>query len=210
MALRGPPPPPGCRLAAIIIVVLRLVSGLGAPPTMALDIVVDPANVSDHVSDHMYGSGIETYNHCMYGGLWSNLLFDDSFEDAAKGPLTAVATRDSWFSAGGSCTVQLGGMNGNQSLLLGAEGSTAVNRGLVVAPDGRHDSNETAIHFEGGRPYEGYVFLRSDSRATVRVALLCTALGSIGTPAVWKTLGSASLTTAGGNDVPDDMDAPTS
>lgn len=41
---------------------------------MSLSIAVDPLNVSDHVSKNMYGSGIETYNHCMYGGLWSNLL----------------------------------------------------------------------------------------------------------------------------------------
>ena len=51
----------------------------------------------------------------------------------AQGPLTAVATRNSWFSAGGSCSVQSGGMNGVQSLVLEGKGSTAINRGLVVA-----------------------------------------------------------------------------
>eukprot|EP01043_Picozoa_sp_COSAG02_P036873 COSAG02_NODE_2732_length_8141_cov_41.736011_2_plen_280_part_00 len=167
--------------------------------SMALTIAVDPTDVVDHVSDHMYGSGMETYNHCMYGGFWSNLLYDDSVEDAAKGPLTTVATRDSWFSAGGSCSVQTGGMNGAQSLLLGNKGSTAVNRGLVVAQSGQHDSNETAIHFVGSKLYEGYLFLQSEGKATVRIALLCTALGAIGDPSVWRTLGSADLTTAGGN-----------
>ena len=124
-----------------------------APPSAptALTIAVDPSHVTDHVSGHMYGSGIETYNHCMYGGFWSNLLYDDSVEDAAKGPLTTVATRDSWFSAGGSCAVQDGGMNGQQSLLLESKGSVAVNRGLVVAR--KDDSNETAIHFVGEKPY---------------------------------------------------------
>lgn len=52
--------------------------------------------------------------------------------DPATGPLTTVATREAWFSAGGSCSVQTGGMNGRQSLLLESEGSVAVNRGLVV------------------------------------------------------------------------------
>jgi hypothetical protein len=174
-------------------------TGPAAAPSMALTIAVDPTNVVDHVSDHMYGSGIETYNHCMYGGFWSNLLYDDSVEDASKGPLTTVATRDSWFSAGGSCSVQTGGMNGAQSLLLANKGSTAVNRGLVVAQSGQHDSNETAIHFVGSKPYEGYLFLQSESKATVSIALLCTALGAIGDPLVWKTLGSAELTTAGTN-----------
>lgn len=130
--------------------VTTLVRPPPAPPS-ALTIAVDPSHVTDHVSGHMYGSGIETYNHCMYGGFWSNLLYDDSVEDAAKGPLTTVATRDSWFSAGGSCAVQDGGMNGQQSLLLESKGSVAVNRGLVVAR--KDDSNETAIHFVGEKPY---------------------------------------------------------
>lgn len=54
-------------------------------PHFSVSLAVDPQQVVDHVSDHMYGSGIETYNHCMYGGLWSNLLYDDSVEDAATG-----------------------------------------------------------------------------------------------------------------------------
>ena len=53
--------------------------------------------------------------------------------------------------------------------------------------------NETAIHFVGGKEYEGYLFVQSEHKATVRVALLCTALGRIGKPSVWKTLGSADL-----------------
>ena len=121
-------------------------------PPMALAIAVDPSNVTDHVSDHMYGTGIDTYEHQIYGGFWSNMIFVDSVEDASKGPLTADAIHSSWFSAGGgACSVQAGGMNGNQSLLLEGKGSTAINRGLVVA------GNETSMHFVGEQPYEGYV-----------------------------------------------------
>ena len=35
------------------------------PPLPALEITLDPKNISDRVTGHMYGSGIETYNHCM-------------------------------------------------------------------------------------------------------------------------------------------------
>ena len=186
--------------AAMSSLPVPLVGPLAAAPPVALAIAVDPSNVSDHVSDHMYGSGMETYNHCMYGGFWSNMFYDDSVEDAANGPLTTVATRSSWFSAGGACSVQPGGMNGKQSLHLGTKGSVAVNRGLVVAQNGYHDSNETSIHFVGGSAYEGYLFLRSEAKATVSVALLCTPLGNLGTPSIWRALGSAELTTSGGNE----------
>lgn len=54
-------------------------------------------------------------------------------------------------------------------------------------------SNETAIHFIGGKEYEGYLFVQSERKATVRIALLCTTLGRIGEPSAWKTLGSAEL-----------------
>ena len=56
------------------------------------------------------------------------MLYDDSVEDAARGALTSVRTATSWFSAAPAapapgCSVQLGGMNGKQMLLLEAAGS---------------------------------------------------------------------------------------
>jgi|EP01047_Picozoa_sp_COSAG01_P060203 hypothetical protein len=35
------------------------------PPLLDLVVSIDPTNVTDRVSDHMYGSGIETYEHQM-------------------------------------------------------------------------------------------------------------------------------------------------
>ena len=55
----------------VLVIVIVMCLCLPAAMGLQLTIAVDPSNVSDHVSDHMYGSGIETYNHCMYGGLWS-------------------------------------------------------------------------------------------------------------------------------------------
>ena len=144
-------------------------------------------------------AGIETYSHCMYGGLWSNMLFDDSVEEARVGPLP-ISAGAAWWSAAasgagaqpGNCSVRGGNqaMNGNQSLLLGA-GCTAVNRGLVVT------SAETSMHFVGAQPYEGYVFLQGSSpgaTATVRVSLLCSPLGKVDASlAAWTTLGTADL-----------------
>jgi hypothetical protein len=145
-----------------------------------------------------YGSGIETYEQQMYGGLWSNMVYDDSIEDAAVGALGPEG--GSWFSAGGSCSVAGGGdaMNGNQSLQLGS-GCVAVNRGVMI-----HDSPRTSMHFVGGKEYEGYLFARSKSPAaaatgTLRVSLLCAPVGKPVDPSsstTWVTLASADLSIA--------------
>eukprot|EP01050_Picozoa_sp_SAG11_P038446 SAG11_NODE_15696_length_569_cov_0.814894_1_plen_93_part_01 len=75
-----------------LVALMLMPSCAAGPPTrpleMVLAVTVDPTNITDHVSQHMYGSGIETYSHCMYGGFWSNMLWDDSVEEAGIGPLT--------------------------------------------------------------------------------------------------------------------------
>lgn len=171
-------------------------------PQPLLNVTVDPSNISDHVSDHMYGSGMETYEQQMYGGLWSNMLFDDSIEDAAVGPLQG--STGSWFSAGGTCAVAGGGdaMNGNQSLQLGS-GCVAVNRGLVV-----HGSPRTSMHFVGGKEYEGYLFARvktvaTASATTLQVSLLCAPVGEPIDPSnnsSWSALATTELSMAPSTD----------
>ena len=64
-------------LLAKMQLLLAAASGLSAAATaepLALTVAVDPRNISDRVSEHMYGSGIETYENQMYGGLWSNMI----------------------------------------------------------------------------------------------------------------------------------------
>jgi hypothetical protein len=168
----------------------------GPAPSSSFNISVHPASTMDTVGPYMYGSGIETYNNCMYGGMWSNMLYDDSVEDAPAGsdggeprPLSPVP--DNWYSSGAGsslCAVQQGdAYNGAQSLVL-AQGCKAINQGLAAVTE-----EASSMHFVGGRDYGGYVFLKSsvagygssadgldDGAAalpTVRVSLLCSALG---------------------------------
>ena len=159
------------------------------------------------------------FSAVMYGGLWSNILYDDSAEDAAQGTLTPDSS-NSWYAStlpssstdvhAAACPIKVvsgGAFNGNQSLSLapGNPACAAINRGLVVSP------LAGSIYYVGGQPYEGYVFLKavgntastagtaaagdtaaavSDTpdtgsaaateavaAATIRVSLLCNALG---------------------------------
>ena len=119
------------------------------------------------------------------------MLYDDSVEDAAVGPLGNSTA--SWFAAAEGCSVvgRNDAMNGNQSLRLGS-GCVAVNRGVVAA-----GPETTSMHFVGGKEYEGYLFAKAAAKATLRVSLLCTAVGSIGGPGNWVTLGKAELAVGG-------------
>lgn len=47
-------------------------------------ISVDPGKVINHVSPLLYGSGMEDVNHEVYGGIYNQRIFGESFEEGAK------------------------------------------------------------------------------------------------------------------------------
>ncbi|MBR4755697.1 MAG: alpha-L-arabinofuranosidase, partial [Bacteroidales bacterium] len=46
-------------------------------------ITVDPAKVINHVSPLLYGSGMEDVNHEVYGGIYNQRIYGESFEEGA-------------------------------------------------------------------------------------------------------------------------------
>ena len=65
-------------LAALLI--------LGAEPAADSTIRVDTAKVVNRISPLMYGSCIEDVNHEIYGGLYAQRVFGESFEEPPDGP----------------------------------------------------------------------------------------------------------------------------
>lgn len=63
-------------------------------PTARIEI--DPARVLNRVTDAMYGSCIEDVNHEIYGGLYGQLIFGESFEEPPTG-----AVPHGWKAYGG-------------------------------------------------------------------------------------------------------------
>jgi hypothetical protein len=128
------------------------------------------------------------------------MIYDDSFEDAtsvnaAKSfPLDATTTA-SWYTYKGECAITRGdkAFNGNQSLSM-ANGCRAVNRGLVPSKDTEQASS---MHFEGGKGYDGYVFITGTGGAKVQVSLLCSKIGDFQSEPT--TLGTAVLTVGSGS-----------
>ncbi len=66
-------------------------------------IEVDPTHVLNRIQDAMYGACIEDVNHEIYGGLYAQRIFGESFEEPVpgKGPLGWKTLGGSW-SADGS------------------------------------------------------------------------------------------------------------
>lgn len=67
----------------------------GQQPPHDSKIVVTPARVENHITPTMYGSCIEDVNHEIYGGLYAQRIFGESFEEPPSAPI------EGWRAFGG-------------------------------------------------------------------------------------------------------------
>ncbi|MFD4555365.1 RICIN domain-containing protein [Streptomyces sp. NPDC058469] len=135
-------------------------------------------------STQMTGVGMEDVNHEIYGGLYSQMVFGESFAE----PQSDAGISGMWrkvISGGASGSFALDTSNpfkGSQSQQVtfsGGSGSVGVdNMGL----------NRWGSNWEAGQSYDGYAYMRSTGSVTVQVA----AESSAGT-----VYGSQSLTVQG-------------
>ncbi len=68
-------------------------------------IKVDAAKVVNRITPWMYGSCIEDVNHEVYGGLYAQMIFGESFEEPPKSPPVL-----GWSTFGGSWGVGEGAL----------------------------------------------------------------------------------------------------
>ena len=125
------------------------------------------------------GCGIEYLNHQIDGGLFSQMVADESFE-LPLNLSTGLTTQ--WVGSSRASLVQddhSGALNGRHFLRLAPERPSltawAENRGL----------NRWGLSWQAGRNYEGSVWLANPGAATlaVRVALVCAWAAAAAQPA---------------------------
>src|SRR5579871_5881860 len=75
----------------IAVSALSLVSAVG--PLSAQEIRVDARQVLGKVSRHLTGACIEDVNHEIYGGLYSQMIFGESFQEPPPAPTITSFTR---------------------------------------------------------------------------------------------------------------------
>src|SRR5258708_687940 len=85
----------GTRLPLMGLTILAAAVLLAAPADDST-LKVDASKVVNRVSRLMYGSCIEDVNHEIYGGLYAQMIFGESFEEPPRRPGAA-----GWSSFGG-------------------------------------------------------------------------------------------------------------
>ena len=65
----------------MVNLLFTLIAVIAQPPRADAIVHVDAARVMNRVSPWMYGSCIEDVNHEIYGGLYSQMIFGESFQE---------------------------------------------------------------------------------------------------------------------------------
>ena len=153
-----------------------LVARAGRCDDVTIDVRAD--HVIGHVSRHLTGACIEDVNHEIYGGIYSQMIFGESFQEPAPAPTLPLKEAEMPRSvsgmwrpfvrgkAAGKFTIvrqrPFVGAQSQQVVLESGEGELGIeNRGL----------NRWGMSFVAGKPYEGYVWLRAEKPTILFAAL---------------------------------------
>lgn len=119
----------------------------------AQTIAVDAQKVLGKIPATLYGSCIEDVNHEVYGGLYGQLLYGESFEE----PGSHVS--GCWDPINGKLTLDTtDAFTGRQSQVMNGPAGIA-NKGL----------NRWGIAIGKGKTYTGYVYLKGEGPVTIRL-----------------------------------------
>jgi hypothetical protein len=141
-------------LAAALCLLATWPGSLAAPATPPHSSLVAHADqLLFPPNDHFVCAGIEDVNHELYGGLYAQLLYGESFEEPAEAPSGVCST---WLpeAGGAGCGYATSGAapwTGVQlQTLWGGAGCGVQNRGL----------GSGGLAFTSGQAYSGYVYAR--------------------------------------------------
>lgn len=117
-------------------------------------------------STQMTGVGMEDVNHEIYGGLYSQMVFGESFaEPQSDAGISGMWRKAVSGGASGSFALDTSdpfkGSQSQQITFTGGSGSVGVdNMGL----------NRWGVDWQAGKSYDGYAYMRSTGSAAVQVA----------------------------------------
>lgn len=151
-------------LAGMVIILATAARAQNATITVQADHVLHP------LSPWLTGACIEDVNHEIYGGIYSQMIFGESFQEPAQAG-SHVQVSGMWDSvrsdsATGNCSLETANpFVGAQSQRLSFTGGTGefgiANRGL----------NHWGLSFLKGKSYDGHLEVRADAPAELWVAL---------------------------------------
>jgi len=134
----------------------------------AQDIKIDAGDIVHPVSPYLTGACIEDVNHEIYGGIYSQMIFGESFQEPDK---SSNGVSGMWSA------VRSDGVSGGFSIdredpFVGAQSQEITFHGgagkIGVANSGL---NRWGMYFSQGKPYEGSVWARAEKPSTLIVSL---------------------------------------
>ncbi|MCX5653292.1 MAG: hypothetical protein NTY65_01370 [Planctomycetota bacterium] len=148
----------------VLLTALAVLNGAQAEETV---IQVQADQVLHSVSRLLTGACIEDVNHEIYGGIYSQMIFGESFQEPAKSPEISGMWRGlSRGDAKGKFAIiadnPFAGTQSQQVTFESGNGEWGVeNQGL----------NRWGMNFVAGKTYEGYVWVRTRKPVTLFAAL---------------------------------------
>ncbi|HEX4000087.1 MAG TPA: alpha-L-arabinofuranosidase C-terminal domain-containing protein [Pirellulales bacterium] len=161
-------------LASVSVAAATVAAATVAAQQTTIDIRAD--HVLHSVSRHLTGACIEDVNHEIYGGIYSQMIFGESFQEpppvpaAGNGPAAPIVSR-MWRSfSHGAASGRFAivrqrpfiGAQSQQMTFASGDGEVGIaNEGL----------NHWGMNFVAGKEYEGHVWVRADKPTTLFAAL---------------------------------------
>lgn len=131
-------------------------------------IVVHADGPTHPISRYMTGACIEDVNHEVYGGIYSQMIFGESFQEPAKSNDGVSGMWEALHSGPAGGQLELITENAfigrSSQRLKCAEGDAEIG----IANSGL---NHWGMHFVAGKPYEGHLWVRSPQPAPLFVSL---------------------------------------
>jgi alpha-L-arabinofuranosidase len=153
------------------VIVIALVGCCGVA-AQAAEIVVHANQVSHRVSRYLTGACIEDVNHEIYGGLYSQMIFGESFQESApSSPLNKSGVSGMWR---GFCR---GSAQGEWSLETQDPFTGRQSQRMTFKEGDGEDGienqslNRWGMNFVKGKRYEGHIWLRAEQPVRLFLAL---------------------------------------
>jgi len=141
-------------------------------PDHSATITIDADRIAGRLSRYLTGACIEDVNHEIYGGIYSQMIFGESFQEPPPVPPVQIKGLSGMWrpvergTATGTFNIEKNrpfvGMQSQRITFTKGQGEIgAENQGL----------NRWGMSFAAGKPYEGYVWVRAEKPATLFAAL---------------------------------------
>ena len=118
---------------------------------------IELKNANKPVLKTLLGACLEDVNHELYGGIWSQMIYGESFEEP---PTDENGVSGMWLPLDTKgCEWTEGGFSGTHRQILKNAG--IYNRGL----------NQSGMYFSESKTYRGYLIARADSESVLHVSL---------------------------------------